>query len=104
MRHHPDKNYRPEEFSITVNDPCARNGLPHIFYFNENQRSHIYSGLTDIAPYDCINGDTFSFELTPRKNWDGRSSNFEFDVDKFDDVMNYLTEHCSMYEGPDSIQ
>lgn len=104
MRHNPDKHYKTEQFSITVENPNSQTGLPHIFYFPESQRQAVYNGLNDIAPCDCINGDTFSFELAPRKNWDGRSSNFEFDVDYFDEVLDYLVENCTMYDGPNTIE
>ena len=96
-------NNTSENFTIVIKD-IADNSTDHIFHFHETQRKFIYNGLNDIAPCDCINGDTFSFELTPRKDWDGRSSNFEFDVDYFDEVIDYLTENCFMYDGPDVIE
>ena len=91
-------------FSITIDEKLG-NSLPyaHVFYFDEAHRQRIYKGLNDIAPYDCINGDTFSFELAPRRDWDDRPSNFEFDMDHFDEVIGYLMANCSAYESPDSI-
>ena len=66
----------------------------YYFSVNEYYQKTLYANLDAICPYDCINGDSFSF-VYPCAN--GRDVTFEFDVDYYDEVMSTILGVCSAW-------